>query len=138
MIAKKSYDQPKSANLKRVETPFYGLKGNNHESKRPIHAVKKKSPSTIHVPRFSPWKVMLATISIGIVGFLYLTHVFATQEILKEVTDLRRAHETAKRSHAEHSLTYDRKTGPAEIYQIAKTQGFINGGAADPMIRMNK
>lgn len=139
MIARsKNYSRPKPANLHRSDQPFYGLKSYRADSNNVTHAVKKKTPSPIKIPRIAPWKMILATITLGIIGFFYLTHVFATQEVLKEVSELRRAHETAKRSHAEHALTYDRMTGPASIYQKATTLGFIHGGAADPLIRIKK
>ncbi|MEX0773827.1 MAG: hypothetical protein WEB89_02725 [Balneolales bacterium] len=139
MIARsKDYIKSKKANQQRVDQPYYGLKSYKVNTGKSSYAVKKKSPSAIKVPKVAPWKMILATMTISIVGFFYITHVFATQKILKEVTELRRAHETAKRSHAEHSLTYDRKTGPAQIYSKARTQGFIHGGAADPIIRIER
>ncbi|MEX0779552.1 MAG: hypothetical protein WD491_01615 [Balneolales bacterium] len=139
MIARKhNYAKQNELNRRRVEKPLYGLKSYKADGDKATHAVKKKSPSTIKVPKVAPWKMILITMALSVVGFVYLTHVFATQEILEEVTELRRAHETAKRSHAEYSLTYDRKTGPAEITNKASTRGFIYGGAADPIIQLKK
>lgn len=139
MIAKtKKNTRPQKANLQQIDQPFYGLKSYKAELGKPTHAAKRKSSSAIKVPRFSPWKIIMVTMGIGIAGFFYLTHVFATQTILKEVTELRNAHESAKRSHAENSLAYDRMTGPAQIYEKARNQGYIHGEGADPIIRINK
>ena len=40
----------------------------------------------------------------------------------------------ARQMHDELKLKYDRMVGPAEIYQKAKQQGFVNGGPADKVI----
>ncbi len=83
---------------------------------------------------WSPWKLMLLSILLGMAGSIYLTHVFETQNDLREVQQLRREYERAYRVHTEVRRNYDRMTGPAEVYNRAASLGMISGGAADPVI----
>lgn len=83
---------------------------------------------------WKPWKLILVSVLIGILGSLYLTHVFQTQQILFEVQQLRRDHERAERLYDDTRRNYDRMTGPAEVYRRAESMGMITGGAADPVI----
>lgn len=86
---------------------------------------------------FAPWKIILATILIGLAGYFYLTHLFTTQEVYQEVRQLEQEHETARRMYEEQRLIYDRMTGPAQIYNRAGELGFIHGGANDPVIEID-
>lgn len=99
---------------------------------------KKMSSEGSGFPRLKPGKVILATIIIGIFGFAYLTHVFATQKLLQEVQMLEKEYNKARQQHDELKLQYDRMVGPAEIYQKAKEQGFENGGPADKVITVEE
>ena len=73
----------------------------------------------------------------GVLGFLYLTHVFQTQSTLREVQQLRRDYERAERLHTDARRNYDRMTGPAEVYRRAESLGMVSGGAVDPVITIN-
>lgn len=86
------------------------------------------------IPSIRPGRVILAAIIIGIFGFMYLTHVFATQQLLKEVQQLEKEYNNARQMHDELKLRYDRMAGPAEVYEKAKKQGFVNGGPADKVL----
>jgi len=83
---------------------------------------------------WAPWKLILLSILLGIAGSIYLTHVFETQNTLREVQQLRREYERVHRVHTEMRRNYDRMTGPAEVYNRAASLGMISGGAADPVI----
>ncbi len=100
--------------------------------------VSKTSSGRSGFPKIKPGKVILAAIVIGIFGFAYLTHVFATQKLLQEVQALEQEYNKARQMHDELKLRYDRMVGPAEIYQKAKEQGFINGGPVDKVIKVEK
>lgn len=89
-------------------------------------------------PKIKPWKVIVGAIVLGLLGMLYLKHVFATQELLREVQQLEREYNQAKRLHSNYRLTYDRMIGPAEIYEKANNRGFINGGPAEKVIEVEK
>lgn len=97
---------------------------------RRIPKAKKRSK----LPVFTPWKVALASFLIGICGILYIGHVFNTQQILTEVNQLENEFNKAQRLYHETRLEYDRITGPQQIYQIARRQGFVNAGPADQII----
>lgn len=101
---------------------------------KPAGSDKKKS--SLSFPSLKPWKVILGAITIGALGVLYLSHVFATQQLLREVQQLEQEYNQVKRMHDDYRLTYDRMIGPAEIYEKAKSQGFINGGPAEKVIEV--
>jgi len=86
------------------------------------------------LPVITPWKVILASFLIGVCGILYISHVFSTQQALREVQQLELEYNRAKRLHDEKRLTYDRMIGPKEIYQKARENGFINAGPADQIL----
>ncbi|MCC5907597.1 MAG: hypothetical protein JJU13_15395 [Balneolaceae bacterium] len=90
------------------------------------------------LPAFTPWKVVLASFLIGICGIFYIGHVFSTQQALMEVNQLENEYNKAKRLYHEQRLVYDRMTGPKEIYQQARSQGFVNAGPADQIIYITK
>lgn len=100
--------------------------------------VGKVSARSTGFPKIQPGKVILAAVLIGAFGFAYLTHVFATQKLLQEVQALEQEYNKARQMHDELKLRYDRMVGPAEIYQQAKEQGFINGGPADKIITVKE
>lgn len=86
----------------------------------------------------SPWKIMLASLVIGVLGYTYISHVFTTQTVLREVNLLHREFDAVNRLYEDRSLTYDRMTGPAEVYRRATSMGMIHGGAKDPVIIRNR
>lgn len=96
------------------------------------------STSRFSLPKIKPWKVIVGAVVLGLLGMLYLKHVFATQELLREVQQLEREYNQAKRLHSNYRLTYDRMIGPAEIYNKANNRGFINGGPAEKVIEVEK
>lgn len=123
-----------SSKKKGKSNGFIPKSSSNSYGKRIKNGKKKKIP----LPDIKPWKVILFSIAIGALGVLYLSHVFATQELLQEVQQLEQEYKKVKRAHDNYRLTFDRMTGPADIYQKAKQQGFINGGPADKVITINK
>lgn len=90
------------------------------------------------LPVFTPWKVVLASFLIGICGLLYIGHVFDTQQALAEVNRLENQFNRVHRVYNQQRLTYDRLTGPKEIYQQARLNGFVNAGPADQVIIIQK
>lgn len=97
----------------------------------------KENKKRISFPKLKPWKVILSAVIIGALGVLYLNHLFATQQLLREVQQLEREYNQTKRLHSDHRLTYDRMIGPSEIYEKAKGMGFINGGPAEKVIEVD-
>lgn len=126
----------KSNGKKKSIRPNNRIGSNGDQGKR-INQKKKKSKG-ISFPSIKPWKVILGAIVLGALGVLYLNHVFATQQLLREVNQLEQEYNRVKRMHSDYRLTYDRMIGPAEIYEKAKNQGFINGGPAEKVIEVKK
>ncbi len=89
-------------------------------------------------PRVKPWKIILGAFLVGVLGVLYLNHVFATQQLLDEVQQLEDEYNQARRINSEYRLMYDRMIGPAAIYEKAKELGFINGGPAEKVIEVER
>lgn len=85
----------------------------------------------------SPMKMIAVTLLIGVMGYMYIAHIFYTQQLLREVTQLRTGFENARVDHTDMQLTYERMTGPAEVYQRARSLGLIDGGPADRIITRN-
>lgn len=114
-----------------------GLNSNGSSSH---HGRRKKngSKNKIKFPAFSPWKVILTSFLIGIFGILYISHVFSTQQTLREVQQLESEFNKIKRIHSEKRMEFDRRVGPKEIYQKAREQGFINAGPADQVLILKK
>lgn len=119
-------------NLRKVETPA----GNGKTSSRPNgkQSGYKKVTSKVSIPKVKPWKIILGSVIIGVLGFAYLTHVFATQRLLEEVQFMEAEYNRSRAQFDELKLRYDRMVGPADIYDKAEAQGFINGGPADKVI----
>jgi hypothetical protein len=113
-----------------------GTNGSNGVPKPTNGRKARKSP--VRSTLWSPWKLILLSILLGIAGSVYLTHVFETQNTLREVQQLRRDYERAHRVHTEVRRNYDRMTGPAEVYNRAASLGMISGGAADPVIVIDR
>lgn len=84
-----------------------------------------------------PFKMVLASLFIGVLGYFYISHVFYTQQLHAEVNQLRTQFEQLRVEHTSTQLTYERMTGPAEVYDRAKSLGLIDGGPADRIINRN-
>lgn len=122
-------------NLRAVPVHGQRAKKKNH-----IHSSGKPASKSkpLSIPRIKPWKVIAASIVLGGLGLLYLTHVFATQKLLNETHQLEAQFNKSRSQFDELKLQYERMIGPAEIYQKAEAQGFINGGPAEKVIIIKK
>ncbi len=110
--------------------------GKSNGSARPSNGSKtrKTRKKTGVSALWSPWKLILLSVALGLAGSVYLNHVFETQNTLREVQQLRREYDRAHRVHTEVQRNYDRMTGPAEVYNRAASLGMVSGGANDPVI----
>lgn len=123
-------------NLRKVEIPKKNPSYKSDSSKSntaPRYAQKDPSKKSLK-PKISPWKVILSTIILGVFGFTYLTHVFSTQKLLRDVQVLESEYNRARNQHDALKLQYERMIGPTEIYRQAEAQGFVNAGPADKLI----
>ncbi len=121
-------------NLQKVPKP--NRKSSSKNGSRTNRAPKEDRK--VSLPTIKPWKVIVGSIIVGALGLMYLTHVFATQNLLDEVQTLEAEYNRARAQYDELKLRYDRMIGPAEIYRKAENQGFINGGPADKVIIIKK
>ncbi|MDG5767398.1 hypothetical protein QA596_07975 [Balneolales bacterium ANBcel1] len=113
-----------------------GHAGGNGRNGSPSNGRKKTATGKVKL--WSPWKLILFSIAMGIAGSMYLTHVFQTQNTLREVQELRRDHERAHRIYTDTRRNFDRATGPSEVYRRAESMGMVTGGAMDPVIVLPK
>lgn len=109
----------------RTDVP---VNGNGMSVSGTPKAVKKEKTGV------APWKIVLASMLLGIGGYFYISHVFTTQSILREVHVLQNEYDAGLRMYEDRALTYDRMTGPAEVYRRGAELGLIHGGANDPII----
>jgi len=84
--------------------------------------------------KFSPLRIIMFTLALGVFGYLYIAHVFYTQGLLTEVNRLKGFYEEVRLDHSDAKLTFERMTGPAEVYERAKSIGLIDAGPADRII----
>ena len=126
--------------LRRIDAPSsnkrYGKQNTGNRNKS--FTKKQRKGRSKSWKNIKPWKVIVGTIVLGLMGILYLTHVFTTQQILRDVEQLERQHQKAKRIYMDRKLIYDRLTGPTFIYPKAKSMGFVNGGPADQIIEVER
>lgn len=84
--------------------------------------------------RIKAWKLIGITILMGAAGLAYVSHVFKTQDILTEVSQLEQEFEKVRRVHADRKFQFERMTGPSDVYRRASQQGFVHGGAAEGVV----
>lgn len=118
-------------------TPGNSSGGNGSNYGRRLKDEQEKQ-DTFSWPSLKPWKIIVGALILGLLGMAYLKHVFATQELLREVQQLEREYQQVKRMHDTYRLRYDRLIGPTQIYENAKNAGFINGGPAEKVIEVEK
>lgn len=131
-VRKRPSEHKKNGSARRLFPGNSNGNGSSHGRR-----IKEKKKSRLSLPSVKPWKVILGAIVIGGLGVLYLNHVFATQELLREVQQLEQEYNQAQRMHDDYRLTFDRMIGPAEIYEKAKARGFINSGPAEKIIEVD-
>jgi hypothetical protein len=88
--------------------------------------------------KLSAGKVILVTVLLGVAGLMYLAHVFTMQQIVRDLNRLQKEYERARLTYEDRMLTWERKTGPGEIYRKAKALGFEYGGLYDQTIVVKK
>lgn len=84
--------------------------------------------------RIKAWKLIGIIILMGAAGLAYVSHVFKTQDILTEVSQLEQEFEKVRRVHADRKFQFERMTGPSDVYRRASQQGFVHGGAAEGVV----
>jgi hypothetical protein len=131
------YDASTGATLdsmgRHVERDFGFQAGGNTK-----YATPKAAPAEeATINRVTPWKMIAFTVALGVFGYLYIAHVFYTQRLLTEVNQLRSQFENARIDNTDAKLTFERMTGPAEVYNRARSLGLVDGGPADKILTRN-
>ena len=90
----------------------------------------------IKLSSFKSAKIIAFTVVAAFLGFIYLTHVFATQKLLGQVHELQKEYEQSQQVHDDLKLRYNRMTGPVNIYRNDRELGFINAGPADQILEI--
>jgi cell division protein FtsL len=121
-------------NLRKVEAPTKS----KPSSKKKFNFANPEKGRNIVLPKIKPWKVIIGSLIVGVLGLAYLTHVFSTQNLLEEVQTLEAEYNKARAQYDDLKLRYDRMIGPAEIYRKAESQGFVNGGPVDEVITIKE
>lgn len=99
------------------------------------YAVRPAKPAETSAKQaLSPLRIILFTTLLGVFGYFYISHVFYTQQLLSEVNRLRVSFEEIRLDHTDTKLTFERMTGPAEVYERAKGLGLVDAGPADRII----
>lgn len=86
------------------------------------------------IASITPFRMIVTTLILGLFGFLYISHVFYMQQLHTEVNQLRTQFEQVRIDQLNTQLTYERLTGPAEVYQRSRQLGLIDGGPADRIL----
>ncbi len=89
------------------------------------------------IASITPFRMIVATLILGVFGFLYISHVFYMQQLHTEVNQLRTQFEQVRIDQLNTQLTYERLTGPAEVYLRSRQLGLIDGGPADRILTRN-
>jgi hypothetical protein len=146
MILKSTMTSSKvAANVKRtpkpgeLRTPTREQLKNTTRRHKPTQVyqteIRDESPKALPLrERMKAWKLIGIMVLLGVVGLAYVSHVFKTQEILTEVSQLEQEFEKTRRIHADRKFQFERMTGPSDVYLRASQQGFVHGGAAEGVV----
>ncbi len=107
-----SYGKPKSKSTGRKKTFFAGWPGFS----------------------IAPGKVIFWSMVIGVAGFIYITHVFTTQNLLQDVNEVRLEYDKVRSIHETRVLDFEQITGPAAVFSRARELGYEQSGPADYII----
>lgn len=117
---------------KRVRKKQPATVGNESTKKQLQGQINSQVASTMS--KITPFRVIVATIMLGVFGYFYISHVFYMQQLHSEVMQLRTQYEQVKIDHLNAQLSFERLTGPADIYSRAKEMGLVDAGPADRII----
>lgn len=108
-----------------------------HHSTRKDTATRNARTSTrIKKQGLKAWKVIAWSLGVGLAGFLYISHQYQTQQTLLEVRGLEKSYRQSLLQVQDLQMQLDRVTGPKEIYQKAREQGFVNAGTDHRVLKV--
>ena len=113
-----------------------GARG-GHNSTRKDAATRNARTSTRNKKQgLKAWKVIAWSLGVGLAGFLYISHQYQTQQMLLEVRGLEKSYRQSLLQVQDLQMQLDRVTGPKEIYQKAREQGFVNAGTDHRVLKV--
>ena len=108
-----------------------------HHSTRKDAATRNARTSTRNKKQgLKAWKVIAWSLGVGLAGFLYISHQYQTQQTLLEVRGLEKSYRQSLLHVQDLQMQLDRVTGPKEIYQKAREQGFVNAGTDHRVLKV--
>ncbi len=88
------------------------------------------------IEKVSTVRFGLLVLVIAVVFTLYVGHVYATQDVLVELQQLRRENLRLHLKHNQLKSAFDRATGPSVVYQRAWAMGLEDGIEYGPTIEV--
>ena len=102
--------------------------GNERDAQRP-HTLAQ-------IDKVSTARFGLVLLAVATLFTLYIGHVHATQDLLDELQQARRANLQLHLQHNRLKGTFDQATGPAVVYQRAGAMGLEEGIVYGPTVKM--
>ncbi|AXJ00341.1 hypothetical protein CYPRO_1076 [Cyclonatronum proteinivorum] len=83
-------------------------------------------------------RTYLFLFALGFVAMIYITHIFATEKLLQQVSAAEQELERVQMIHDARMLRYEQLTGPSAVFERATELGFEHAGPADYVIERGR
>jgi len=113
-----------------------GALGGHHSTRKDAATRNARTSTRIKKQGLKAWKVIAWSLGVGLAGFLYISHQYQTQQTLLEVRGLEKSYRQSLLQVQDLQMQLDRVTGPKEIYQKAREQGFVNAGTDHRVLKV--
>lgn len=102
------------------------------------HAAMRKKAAAQRKVRGSALTIYACLFAFGIFAMMYITHTFAMQQLVQDVSAAQRELERVEMLHERRVLQYEQLTGPSEVFSRARALGFEHVGPADFVIERGR
>lgn len=113
-----------------------GARGGHHSTRKDAATRNTRTSTRNKKQGLKAWKVIAWSLGVGLAGFLYISHQYQTQQTLLEVRGLEKSYRQSLLQVQDLQMQLDRVTGPKEIYQKAREQGFVNAGTDHRVLKV--
>lgn len=113
-----------------------GARGGHHSTRKDAATRNARTSTRNKKQGLKAWKVIAWSLGVGLAGFLYISHQYQTQQTLLEVRGLEKSYRQSLLQVQDLQMQLDRVTGPKEIYQKAREQGFVNAGTDHRVLKV--
>lgn len=117
-------------------TSASGALGGHHSTRKDAATRNARTSTRNKKQGLKAWKVIAWSLGVGLAGFLYISHQYQTQQTLLEVRGLEKSYRQSLLQVQDLQMQLDRVTGPKEIYQKAREQGFVNAGTDHRVLKV--